>query len=226
MRRARGNTDRKTWGRRVGIAVAVVAMAFAALLPAAQADGGSSLTFTGEASLPEFPCPVPTETDPPCSGTFAGTISGELGGTHIGNAWTVTLADVPMTADFTYDDPNCINGTANGTATISGGPDHVFGTYDKGGPLPRPISGVEITADFTWERDAVTALVFPINDGTVTVDVAGDGPLTVMTSSVGAGEAVFNPHLDPDDMPDCVAHTNRPPITADVAGTVSVNDPT
>lgn len=209
-------------GRRVA---AVVAVMLALVVPAsAQADGAGPLTLEGEASLPQFPCPLPDPGEPACSGTFEGTVSGELGGQHLGNAWSVALADAPITATFTYADGNCARGTASGTATISGGPDHVAGTYDRGGPLPRLITAVTITADFEWARDGVTALVVPITDAEVVVDLVEDGPRTVMAGGVGGGEAVFTPHIDPDDQPDCLGGTNTPAITADVAGSLAISN--
>lgn len=220
------NATRCSMSRRLAAALAAVALVLVATPQTAEADGTSPLVLEGEAALPEFPCPLPPPPDPPCAGTFEGTISGELEGVHMGNAWTVTLAEVPITADFSYSDGNCARGTASGAATAAGGADNVVGTYDKGGPLPRLITGITITAAFEWSRDGVTALVVPINNGQVTVDLFDDGPRTVMASAVGGGEAAFAPHIEPGDEPDCVGGTNSPPITADVAGTVTLADPT
>ena len=209
----------RSWPARLGVAIVAVISATSLAPSAAQADGVTPLVFEGLANLPQFPCPAgPTN----CEGSFEGTVSGEIGGTHLNRPWTVTLRDATMTADFFYSDGNCVRGTASGTATITAGSGAAFGTYDKGESLPRAITGVQITASFQWSRDGITALVVPIADGDVTVNVADQGWVTVASGATGAGEAAFVPHVDADDQPDCVGLTNRPAITADVAGTVAL----
>lgn len=134
------------------------------------------------------------------TGSWAGTATGSLSGRHIDTdgdevPWSLIMV-APATADFEYTDPvglgPCIAGVAHGELRITGKVAEVaevWGAYAKGGPLPRSIVGLQLTAAFEW-RWAGTTGALVLSDLVVQVEVYGFGLVTVAegteTVSVGA----------------------------------------
>lgn len=198
----------------------------AVVLPAETADAANraaaSVTFSGNATLPTFPC-VGT-----CNGSFAGTVSGEGAGDNNGNPWTLTLAQNAVSASFTYSDAflHCAVGvTTSASISMSAAAGGTFGTYGAG-PLPNPVTNFTLSANFVWIRVGTTAFLTLTNVNLVlTVDPVG-APLpfnrTVINGGAGDATAVFVP-IPSGAVPDCV-NLVPAPITGLVAGSGEVHD--
>lgn len=206
--------------------LAVVPTLFLAPQPAQAADGGG-VTFVGTASLPKFPCALPTT----CLATFSGKTSGALAGEQFG-PWFAVLTEAPVVANgVVYSDTNCVTGTAQGHVTVTAGLQQVTGEYKPNNPTgisPLPILGLTIDIDFTWNRAGGTAAIVFAN-GVVRATIAGQtAPMVVMSGARGGSTAAFQAHIDPEDPPDCnptnIPPTNTPAITADVVGALTLVD--
>lgn len=182
--------------------------------------------FDGEATLPKFPCAVG---DPTCLGAFEGSVSGQLGGSGF-EAWEASLADVSLTATFSYEDTTCEDGTAAGTATIDGGLGSVRGHYDfdptDESTFSAPIIGIFAQIEFTWQREGATASITLV-DGTIDVDVVGTGWIRVVNDVRGRASAEFAADLTQAHLETCAGlGTTRPPLTAEVLGRAApIEDP-
>lgn len=185
----------------------------------AGASASSGLEFEGTASLPAFPCPLTVS----CEGTFEGTASGELAGDDGGATWQATLTTAELTAEFGYEDANCTDGSARGTASITAGFGDVYGTYDDE-PVPRSVHRLEVDATFSWDRDG-SAADLDLRDVEVRLDVESLGWQQVTTTAAGAAVATFAPLLDPMDLPDCTTEDpDPPPLDAEVVGAATFSD--
>lgn len=218
----------------IALVLVMVPTVFVAGQPAHSVDAGG-VAFEGTASLPKFPCALPTT----CPATFTGTASGQLAGEQFG-PWEATIAAASVsTTNLVYSDTNCVTGTASGRATVTAGLGQVTGEYKPNNTvvlptpsnlLPLPIEGLTIDADFTWNRFGGTAAVVFAN-GVVRATVAGQvSPMVVMSGAFGGSTAAFQAHIEADDPPDCnptnIPPTNTPEITADVFGVVTLADDT
>jgi hypothetical protein len=116
--------------RKVALLIAICALSLG-LVPSHAATGYAAGVFNGTAHLPKFPC----GTGLTCSGgTFSGTFRGRIGGKNVTGA--------PMSASFSYTEPDTVNslcavkGSAAGSITIAGQ-----------------------SGSFTWSRTGLTAVV-------------------------------------------------------------------
>ncbi len=167
--------------------------------------GGGTVTFTGTATLPEFPDPTGT------GGQFTGTASGSLDGvtpTVGGTAWAAVFASDTMTASFTYDEPpECLSGTADGEGWIDGDATGLYGT--------RTVIDIHIHFKFSWVRIGTAATITT----RATVDLTFADPprrVRVLTDVPDTATAVFTPtDPTPDDDDWCAGG----PQTATVVGT-------
>jgi hypothetical protein len=89
------------------LALGLVLVSLAAMMPA---QAAVAFRFSGNASLPTFPC-VPGG----CVGSFSGTAQGQLDGAG-------SIETGAITTTFTYQENNCEVGTATGSGTIAGQP--------------------------------------------------------------------------------------------------------
>lgn len=204
-------------GTALGAAVAIVGL----LSPTpAVAESGAGLEFEGVASLPTFPCSVTED----CTGDFTGVVSGPTGGED--PRWNATLTTASLEATFDYTDFNCVNGRADGTATVTADPDQVRGVYQPDGPLPQTVVGLSAHVDFSWERHGLTA-VLTLFDLTVDLELLSGEIVRVVPDAAGVGSASFVPLLDPDELPECEpvgAPGQSVPLDAAVTGTVALSD--
>lgn len=219
-----------------------------ALLPqpshAALATGGA-LAFQGQARLPIFPCETNSVGTLPCSGTFTGTIAGNLSGVYNNVPWAIAVA-APITAtnpiSFNYADGiqpgiRCVEGVAaaQGTVTADQTQSQVNGVYGSVGTnpltLPRSVVYAEVTFRFNWYRVGTTAnLRFDLlrvrlkvfgSDTLITVVDASN--LTTPTGVVGYGAAGFSPTATTDfQRLEAACNPEAPgpnmPLVAEVAG--------
>lgn len=172
--------------------------------PAQAGEGGANLALSVTASLPESPCPADDPDALPCSdGALGGVVSGELSGrTTDGEAWSVVIVDATVSGTFSYaDGPACTTGRAAGSLTVTADDLHAEGVFEDS-PLPRPIPGVTVVADFSWDQVGNTVEI-ALRDAVVDVDVAGLGTIEVV--STGQGEAAGTFTREPADALDCAS---------------------
>lgn len=223
--------------RIIGVWAGVLAMLAALLVgtPAAEAEGvGGPLQFEGTANLPKFPC---SQIEEDCNGTFDGTVEGTIGGQNF-ETWMAELRAAELTATFGYDDQNCTDGTARGTAFIDAGLGDVTGFWrathddpqDQLSEAPVPIVGLDAQVEFDWDREGLQATLRLLE-----VDVqlelppgalpGGETMIEVVTDGEGAANAVFVPIFDAiEDAPDCTGSGNQVEIDAEVSGTAALAD--
>lgn len=101
----------------------------------------------------------------------------------------------------------CTLGLASGTVDLSAGDLNAFGTYDAA-LLPRAVTSVDATFDFTWQRVSATAHVTSTG-GEITLQVSGIGPVTVATDAFGDAVAAFAPSSTPTTPPTASRSTTR-----------------
>jgi len=206
---------------RIAVMTLLVAAGVALDAPSASAlaPGGGSLALEVGADLPTFPCAPPAV----CTGTFSGTISGELAGVENLNPWWAHVVLAPVSGSFTYSDMtvNCALGQASGTGSVSVGDPNTYGAYGAV-PTPEGVTGFQLTFAFLYERYGVDA-VLTVSNVNVNINTTTSGWRRVLTNGFGNGAAQFAPIFSPLlDTPDCVNFTHTSHATAVVAGDVIV----
>lgn len=175
----------------------VVATLGSAEWSAAYQRSVEGLEFTGTGFLDTFPCPVGTL----CSGSFQGTVNGEMTGLDGEIPWTVSVALGSSEATFLYTDecPEPIGfATGSGTLRASAGGAPI-GTYgpDPAGPPGLPVPIIEVDAPFTFSWTRVGTAAFLSLWGTARVlilrPVTGPEWRTVAANYPGVGTAAFVP---------------------------------
>lgn len=175
----------------------VLAIVGSAGLSVAGPPAGAGLEVTGTGFLDTFPCPIGVT----CTGSFQGTVNGELAGLDGDVPWTVSVALGSAVANFVYTDecPEPIGFAAGDgvvTAFQGGAPIGTYGPDPDGPPgLPLPVVELEAPFDFTWTRLGATAFLSPTTTIRVRVLRPGIGSewRTVATDVPGLGTATFVP---------------------------------
>lgn len=207
----------RSTAKRVLPALAVLANVAVMALPAtpAQAQDAAvgALAFSGNASLPVFPCEPPEAGSLPCQGTWQGKFTGGFSGSHVNEAgmripWAVEL-DAPGSAQFAYADTveagvGCAESVAQGRLTLSGGLNQAFGAYNNSSFVPAPIVGARITVDFDWTRQGAAGALLA-TDLRIDLNVYSVGWVNVVdeSRSIAVTDAVAS--FVPEESPDCLA---------------------
>lgn len=212
--------------RKLAIWLGLCASLVAVTAPAHAAGVGvGELAVSGEATLAEFPCPIPGPGELPCEGSFEGVAAGTIAGRNIvgpnAHPWTLLL-DAPMTMSFSYVDslppePDCVEGLAIGSASINaGGANQAFGSYHNG-VVPLAVLGASGSFDFQWRRMG-TVVLFSVSNFDLTLNVNALGPVTVIENGTGESAAAFVPtSASAQTIPDCVNGTQGE-LTAAITG--------
>lgn len=200
---------------RRGFALAVCALLVASVYPASAGTAAGTITTSGTATLPVFPCPWPN----PCQGTLEGSGVVDLQGIHQGTSWDVVMA-APHSVNFNYWQglpPNfgqgpCVEGIIRGLASVdAAAAGEAVGTYNTTSPLPLAITRATLTYEVTgritgqaiaWAFDNVRLVVkgpdlpgWPAGG----IEVIGDGDGENLD---GAGTFALNANAQ--NIPDCV----------------------
>lgn len=180
--------------------VSAMALIMTLFASPASAAGNGEVAFSGTANLPEFPSANNV-------GNFNGTASGTVEGSDGGTPYAATYIDAGMTATFTYNEPTATCPLV-GTASTPGSQQFrivapprllLAGTYGT-----TPVTSLEITGDFSWQRAGATAVI-TISNATLRLN-----GILVETGGTGAATAVF-------ESPDALA-CDGSSLSATVAG--------